>query len=143
MATLSKGLARLREQMNTTFPKRDTSSDGWIGDKAHAARKSDHNPDAKTGVVRALDLDRDFGPARSDNAQMLVDELVTAARLGKDRGRLAYVIYNGYIYSSADGFKRRKYTGTNAHKAHVHVSATKKADTDGTRWPLEVLTSPL
>jgi hypothetical protein len=56
--TLSKAAQQLREQFDDTFPDRDRRSDGWIGDTRHSARPSDHNPDPKTGTVRAIDVDR-------------------------------------------------------------------------------------
>ncbi len=56
---LSKSAIQLREQIDDAFPDRDRTSDGWIGDTRHAARKSDHNPDVQ-GWVRAIDVDRDL-----------------------------------------------------------------------------------
>jgi hypothetical protein len=56
---LCKAAQQLREQFDDTFPDRDRRSDGWIGDLRHSARPSDHNPDSATGVVRAIDVDRD------------------------------------------------------------------------------------
>lgn len=138
MATLSKGAAKLREQMNIKFPKRDTKSDGWLGDAAHAARASDHNPDRR-GIVHAIDIDADFGPAKTNNAQRLVDQLVAAAKAGKDGGRLKYVIHDGRIYSRTYKWAAKPYTGDNPHKGHIHVSVTAKADTDGKAWPLPML----
>lgn len=142
MATLSKGLAKLREQMNTRYPKRDTASDGWLGDAAHQARRSDHNPDRR-GIVHALDLDADFGrPGRAD-AQQLVDELIAYAKSGrKGSNRLKYVIFNGAIYSATYEWRRRPYGGANPHTAHIHISATTASDTDGTAWPLPMLKAP-
>lgn len=138
MATLSKGAAKLREQMNLRFPKRDTSSDGWLGDQAHAKRRSDHNPD-RHGIVHAIDLDADFGrPGRAD-AQTLVEQLVALAKGGKDGGRLKYLIHNGAIYSKSAGWKRRTYTGANPHTGHIHVSVTDAADTNGRAWPVPLL----
>lgn len=138
MPTLSKGAAKLREQMNTRYPKRDTASDGWLGDAAHRKRKSDHNPD-RNGIVHALDLDADFGrPGRAD-AQQLVDEIVALAKVGKDYGRLKYVIYDGAIYSKTYGWKRRTYTGANPHTGHIHISVTTAADTDGRAWNVPML----
>ncbi len=50
---LSKAAIQLREQFDDSYADRDRSSDGWIGDTRHAARPSDHNPDAQ-GWVRAI-----------------------------------------------------------------------------------------
>jgi hypothetical protein len=47
---------QLRDQIDTWYPDRRSTSDGWIGDARHSASKSDHNPD-KSGVVRAIDID--------------------------------------------------------------------------------------
>ena len=50
-------LTTLLAQVNKAHPGRSKKSDGVIGDKAHAATASDHNPVA--GVVHALDLTND------------------------------------------------------------------------------------
>jgi len=47
---------QLRDQVDTWYPDRRSTSDGWVGDARHSATKSDHNPDA-TGCVRAIDVD--------------------------------------------------------------------------------------
>lgn len=137
MATLSKGLAKLRTQVNTRFPNRDTASDGWIGDAAHSARTSDHNPD-RHGIVHALDLDRDMG--KPGTAEILVAQLVAYGKSGrKGSGRLKYVIFEGRIYSKTYGFKSQPYKGSNPHNHHIHISATTASDTEGTAWPLPIL----
>jgi len=56
MARLCKGGVKLRDQVNRRWPRRDKASDGWIGDRAHSERISDHNPN-KAGVVHAIDID--------------------------------------------------------------------------------------
>ena len=53
------GVTKLRDQVDNRWPKRDKRTDGIIGDAAHQARQSDHNPDSK-GAVHALDLDKDL-----------------------------------------------------------------------------------
>ena len=140
MVTLSKGAAKLREQANLAWPKRDTSSDGWRASKAHtrANPRSDHEPD-KNGIVHAIDLDADFGrPGRAD-AQQFVDELVALAKAGKDGGRLKYVIHAGHIYSRTYKWAKRKYTGPNPHTGHIHISVTPASDTNGRAWPVPML----
>src|SRR4051794_9209283 len=57
---LAKALETLRSQVNAAHPTRRKASDGWIGDTAHSARKSDHNPNS-AGVVCALDMTHDPG----------------------------------------------------------------------------------
>ena len=125
---LCKAGQQLRLQVDDSYPDRDRTSDGWIGDTRHSARPSDHNPDEQ-GIVRAIDIDRDLsGKAKPDLMPDLADQIRLAARTDK---RIAYVIFNGRIASSRLGFRWRKYKGSNPHLHHCHVSFTKKGDADG------------
>ena len=117
MPRLALSLETLQAQLNALAPKRSKRSDGWIGDAAHSARKSDHNPN-DSGVVCALDITHD--PAGDMDCQVLADAL----KKSKDR-RIAYVIWNGQIMSGAHSKRAwvwREYTGTNPHKTHLHIS---------------------
>jgi hypothetical protein len=127
---LCKAGQQLREQFDDTFPDRDRTSDGWIGDTRHSARPSDHNPDAKTGMVRAIDVDRDVsGSAKPDLMPDIANQIRLAAKAGDKR--IAYVIFEGRIASSRMGWRWRKYSGSNPHNKHCHISFSKKGDTDG------------
>lgn len=131
---------KLRDQINATWPNRDKASDGWLGDAAHAARKSDHNPD-EHGVVRAIDIDEDLlGAAHQDPqiANDLAAQLVLAAKTGEDR--IAYVIFEGKFYSPRTKWQAEAYTGPNAHNHHIHVSFTTAGDADGAPFHLPLLT---
>lgn len=108
-AFLAPSLVALRGEVNSRYPHRDRSSDGWLGDAAHAARESDHNPDER-GMVHAIDLDKDG----LDLAALL------RAVIGDPR--CWYVIHDRTIWSRTYGWKARPYTGTNPHTGHVHVS---------------------
>lgn len=118
---LAPALVQLRSECDKMFPQRDRSSDGWIGDASHAARPSDHNPcwscsGRANGIVRAVDID--ISPdGRGDKD--LRAEIIKAA---VSDPRTYYVISNWIIYSRTYGFAARRYTGTNGHTAHVHVS---------------------
>lgn len=143
MIRLVKAGIKLRDQVNKRFPKRDKTSDGWVGDRAHSARISDHNPDAQ-GWVHAIDIDKDFG--KEGDAQRFADELIKCAKYNRDRGRLKYVIFNGKIASGTYKGKYwvwRPYKGANKHKHHIHVSFTKSAELDGSAWPLPILSDRL
>lgn len=83
---------------------------GWIGDAAHQAGCSDHNPDS-TGVVHAIDP-----MVTGDRAQKIVNEALAHP------GDLQYVIHNRTIWSATVGWKARKYTGSDPHTNHVHLS---------------------
>jgi hypothetical protein len=135
---LCKAGQQLREQFDDAFSDRDRTSDGWIGDLRHSARPSDHNPDAKTGVVRAIDVDRDVsGTAKPDLMPDIADQIRLCAKAGDKR--IAYVIFNGRIASSRMGWRWRKYSGSNPHNHHCHISFTKQGDADSSFFNIPLL----
>jgi hypothetical protein len=116
MARLARCLDTLRAQVRARYPNRNTSSDGWIGDAAHQAGPSDHNPGAD-GVVEAIDLTHD--PANGFDSYKFSETL----RLARDP-RLEYVISNRRIFyaGGARPWEWQAYSGENPHSSHVHVS---------------------
>jgi hypothetical protein len=135
---LSKAARQLREQFDDSYADRDRSSDGWIGDTRHAARPSDHNPDAE-GWVRAIDIDRDLsGKAKPDLMPDLIDQVRQLCKSGFEK-RISYIIFDGFIYSAKFRFIKRKYTGANKHTAHAHFSFKKTADNDGAFFQIPML----
>lgn len=132
---LSKSVIQLREQADDAYPDRDRSSDGTIGDARHAASKSDHNPDAVTGYVRALDLDASLD-GKDATAHYLADQIRAAAKRDK---RIAYVIFNKKIASKRTLWRWVKYTGINPHVKHIHISFTKAGDEDSSFFQIPLL----
>lgn len=130
---LAASLIALGNEVNAKWPKRDTASDGAIGDASHQARKSDHNPDYSAGgVVRAIDI---------DNGGIDVGELLTAVIADP---RVWYVIWNRTIYSRTYGWKARAYDGADPHTGHVHISInhTKAAESASPAWFGHTTTPP-
>jgi hypothetical protein len=72
-------------------------------------RVSDHNPDAR-GIVHAIDV----------TADGIQPEVLVSAAL--NHPAVHYVIWNGHLWSSVDGFKRQTYDGPDPHTTHVHIS---------------------
>jgi hypothetical protein len=108
-------LVQLLRQVDAIAPTRARTHDGTIGDAAHAAGKSDHNPNA-AGVVTALDVTHD--PAHGCDCRVIADQLVAS----RDP-RIKYIIFRGRIVSSTvHPWAWRPYTGANAHSSHLHVS---------------------
>jgi hypothetical protein len=133
---LCKAGQQLRLQVDDSFGDRDRTSDGWVGDLRHQSRPSDHNPDAK-GIVRAIDIDRDLaGKAKPDLMPDLADQIRLCAKSDK---RISYIIFNGKIASARMGFRWRKYSGSNPHDHHCHVSFSTKGDTDGSFFNIPML----
>ncbi len=116
---LAKSLETMRGQINAIAPNRSKSSDGTIGDEAHASRSSDHNPwvmDGGMGVVTALDITHD--PAHGVDAGKIAEAL----RVHGDK-RVKYIIWNKRISNpTVEGGVWRSYGGSNPHTKHVHIS---------------------
>lgn len=140
---VAASLQALLGEINQRWPGRDKRSDGALGDAAHSARVSDHNPDysapgARRGVVRARDIDKD-----GIDLQELLDELRRECRDATPR--VAYVIYNGQMMRSYrktiagrtyEPGEWSPYDGPNPHIGHVHVSInhTAAAEADTSPW---------
>jgi hypothetical protein len=142
-ARLCAGGITLRNQINQKWPHRDRRTDGWIGDRKHSERISDHNPD-ENGIVHAIDIDENFGRGKERNgaaAMRLADELLAYAQSALPGAkRLKYVVYEDQIASGT--YKRTwwRWRGRGyGHTAHIHVSFTNAADSDGSLWPLPSL----
>lgn len=144
MAKLVAAGVVLRNQVNGRFPGRDRRSDGWVGDAAHSARRSDHNPD-KNGWVHALDIDENMGKGKWRNgraARLLADQLrqYAASDLpGADR--IKYIVHERKLASGtykASWWKWRP--GNWGHDHHIHISFTSKAQKDDRLFPLPILT---
>lgn len=130
---VGKSLLKLRDQINRQHPGRKKHADGTIGDAAHASRKSDHNPwvkDGSTGIVTAMDITHD--PRTGPDTWALAEFM----RQQKDP-RIKYLISNRRIFSSP-AYTWRKYTGSNPHSGHVHISVhSAKAHYDNDKpWTL-------
>jgi hypothetical protein len=128
---LAESLKQLRKQVNTAYPARDTSSDGSIGDQAHSSRASDHNP--SNGVVNAVDIDRDL-----NTPGVTMQQVVNAICESRDP-RVKYIIFNKKItVQNSDLQKWKKYTGSNPHDKHAHISVfnVKSLFDDASPWAL-------
>ena len=119
----------LVDEINWLAPKRDKSSDGTIGNKAHSETSSDHNLD-ETGATPGEDVDsinevhaRDIdssGPwPKGWSMERIVGLVVGNHRAGRDN-RLQNVIYNRRIWSRSWGWTERPYTRANPHDKHAH-----------------------
>lgn len=132
---LAKSLGVLGGQVDQLAPNRSKRSDGTIGDTAHAARRSDHNPDEQ-GIVRARDITHD--PDKGADMRKVTEQL----RISKD-ARIKYVIFDGRMFSSYSNSRRQawewgEYTGSNPHKSHAHISVVPTATADQIdRWAIE------
>jgi len=133
---LCKAGVQLREQFDDCYSDRTRSSDGWLGDSRHAARKSDHNPDGE-GWVRAIDISRNLsGKPEPDLMPDVADQLRILAKTDR---RISYLIFDGKIASARSLWRWRKYKGINQHRTHLHCSFTRKGDQDNSFFQVPLL----
>jgi hypothetical protein len=122
---LAPSLVALEDEANGIAPRRSTASDGSLGDQAHRARASDHNPSG--GFVHAIDITHD--PANG------MDAHGWGQRIAERRdGRVKYLISRGRIWQPGVGWSG--YGGANRHDGHLHLSVhhTDAARDDLSRW---------
>jgi len=129
-----KWIPKLFAAFDALWPNRNRSQDGTIGDTAHQSSVSGHNPDDTAGSkperedadniaeVRAADVD-----ARGVNMQAVVDAIVSDPN---ERKRFIYIIFNGYIWSASNGWRKAKYNGSDQHTTHAHFSGDPNYDED-------------
>jgi hypothetical protein len=120
------------DEANDIAPNRNRLADGSIGDAAHAARKSGHNPSG--GYVHALDLTH--APASGFDAHARA-RMVIARR----DPRIKFVISDRMIAASYSTSSRRAwvwgpYSGSNPHSLHAHfeINETPTARNDTSSW---------
>lgn len=112
---LAPALDQLRAEVNALWPNRSKASDGTIGDAAHSARTSDHNPNARRSV-NAIDITA---------SGIDTGKLINAA---KAHPSVRYIIHRGRIMNRDIGnFQSRHYGGSNPHNTHVHISIYQSA----------------
>jgi hypothetical protein len=114
-------LAVLR-QATALKPSRKKASDGLLPSAAHQKQSptSDHN----TGL--AVDLTHD--PKHGIDCADIFEQL-------KDDKRVEYLIFNGKIWSKARAKEgNRKYTGSNQHTKHLHISIKEELSKDTSPW---------
>jgi hypothetical protein len=124
-------LKALFTEFDRIAPARDDASDGSIGNAAHEAEVSDHNPDETGSVpihdadhlneVHAIDVDNNL------NESDLTMEKVVQFLLGRR------------IWSASSGWVQKTYTGPSAHTEHAHFSAsyTTSLEASTASWHLE------
>lgn len=129
MARLAPSLVRARAVIDARWPEHDRTMDGWIGDAAHQARRSDHNPNERD-IVDAIDVDM-FGGSTPVHRPSVVAGLMVHPATN-------YVIHDRRIYQRADQFRPRVYNGINPHDKHCHCSIMQSpmAEHDPTPWTL-------
>lgn len=122
---VDEGLAVLIAQMKHRYPGLVV---GTIGDKAHQGHKSDHNPEADGSVDAA-----DFMLNKKGFDKAEAERLAQTLALHADH-RISYIIWDHEIWKPGIGWT--KYTGSNPHTDHVHLSVNDAHHEDLRNWNL-------
>lgn len=130
---LNDALTRWRAAVDVRYPDRDKATDGTIGDPAHAARDSDHNPDPD-GTVDAWDMDVDLNGAGKPYAA----DVEMLKRVFQAHPASRYWIHDDEIAHRNSGWVRRPYDpdnpDRNKHRKHVHWNSNQATETSTAPW---------
>jgi hypothetical protein len=109
-------------QATALYPKRKKLSDGLLPSSAHI--KQSPNSDHNTGF--AVDLTHD--PKNGVDCVEIFEKL-------KEDARVKYLIFQGKIWSKEKAKEgNRKYTGSNPHNKHLHISINDGSANDTSPW---------
>jgi hypothetical protein len=109
-------------QATALKPMRKKASDGLLPSAAHM--KQSPNSDHNTGL--AVDLTHD--PKNGIDCVEIFEKL-------KEDKRVSYLIFQGQIWSKQKAKQgNRKYTGTNPHNKHLHISIESTMGADTSPW---------
>ena len=109
-------------QATAIAPLRMKASDGLLPSQAHI--KQSPNSDHNTGL--AVDLTHD--PKHGIDCAEIFEKL-------KEDARVEYLIFKGKIWSKARAKEgNRKYTGSNQHNKHLHISIKPELSKDTSPW---------
>jgi len=109
-------------QATALKPMRKKASDGLLPSAAHM--KQSPNSDHNTGL--AVDLTHD--PKNGIDCVEIFEKL-------KEDKRVSYLIFQGQIWSKEKAKQgNRKYTGTNPHNKHLHISIESTMGADTSPW---------
>lgn len=131
---LAPCLVAMEAEADRIAPTRRRGSDGSIGDRAHAARRSDHNPDEEGDPdwVDALDITHD--PERGMDIHARLRVVAQNVRNGVEH-RVSYLISNRQTFSQKNGvWAWRPYGGDNDHTQHGHISVNDAHRGDTSPW---------
>ena len=106
-------------QSKALCPKRNTASDGLLPSAAHVHQ----NPNSDHNSGYAVDLTHD--PVNGIDCADLYKKLQADPRV-------KYLIFKGHIWSKDKGNK--KYTGSNQHNKHLHISIKEGCGDDTSPW---------
>ena len=110
------------QQATALWPKRKKVSDGLLPSLAHI--KQNPNSDHNSGL--AVDLTHD--PKNGVNCDILFEAFK------KDK-RVEYLIFKSKIWSRERKDEgNRKYTGSNPHNSHLHISIRADHASDTSNW---------
>lgn len=143
--TVAQPLLGLRDAINKKWPNRLKSTDGFIGDAAHfggvkVGQKpgGEHVPTDEFGYYRTNGVVRagDYDVRRPDGSEFGNELVALLIADGKKHKRIAYIIYEGKIYSRNSGWLPRANSG---HAHWVHVSFLNEVSSGGSVSPSDVL----